>query len=449
MASAQTVEQTTHLIQSWSEIVPYVKDNWILLATMPFVAAGIGFVTKIVAIRMMFQPIEFVGIKPPFLGWQGIVPRKAATMASIACDTMTTKLIKPEDIFNKLDPERIAQEVEKPLLAAVEDITREVGSHYAPGLWESAPERVKNMIIHRIQDEAPGIVRDIMVDIRENIDSVFDLKDMVVSNLLRDKPLLNRIFLEAGHGEFRFIRNSGAFFGFAIGIVQAVTWTLTLSPLVMPVFGLFTGWFTDWLALKMVFNPKQPKRYLWLFTWQGLFLKRRKEVSKEYGRLIAKEIVTPKNIIDAVLRGPLSDRLFNMVQKQVQKVVDEQSGIAKPFVVFAVGSGKYQRMKHTVTEEIMKQLPSTLQHMEAYAGDAMDLENTLSSKMTELTVEEFENLLHPAFQQDEWILIAVGACLGFIVGELQVVIMEHLATKANAIQTLHHVTKAMVPHMTP
>ena len=428
-------------MQSVHEIVVDVRDNWMLYASMPFVAAAIGFVTKIVAIRMMFQPIEFIGIRPVF-GWQGIVPRKAATMASIACDTMTTKLIKPEDIFNKLDPDRIAKEIEQPLLEAVEDITREVAGHYAPGLWEAAPEAVKKLIIQRIQNEAPNIVKQIMLDIKSNIGSVFDLKDMVVSNLLRNKPLLNRIFLEAGSGEFRFIRNSGLFFGFAIGCIQASTWALTQSPLVMPVFGLFTGWFTDWLALKMVFNPKHPTRYLGgLFTWQGLFLKRRSQVSAEYGRLIAKEIVTPHNIIDAILRGPLSDRLFGMVQKQVQRVVDEQSGLAKPFVVFAVGSGKYQEMKKLVTDEIVKRLPDTLKHIESYAADAMDLENTLASKMQELTIEEFEGLLHPAFEQDEWILIAVGAALGFMVGEMQVFIMEHLAHHADkaatAVSLLH------------
>ncbi len=421
-------------MQSWSQIVADVQLNWWLYLSMPFVAALIGYGTKIVAIKMMFQPIEFVGIKP-WLGWQGIVPRKAATMASIACDTMTTRLIKPEDIFSKLDPDRIAQEVEKPLLAAVEDITREVAAVYSPGLWEAAPEAVKRLIISRIQQESPNIVRAIMVDIKGNIDSVFDLKDMVVSNLLRDKPLLNRIFLEAGSGEFRFIRNSGIYFGFIIGVVQAVTWAVTQNPLVMPLFGLFTGWFTDWLALKMVFNPKQPTKYfLGLVEWQGLFLKRRAEVSAEYGRLIAKEIVTPRNIIDAVLKGPLSDRLFTMVQKQVQKLVDEQSGIAKPFVVFAVGSTKYQDMKRLVAEEIIKRLPDTLKHIESYAGDAMAIENTLSTKMVELSAEEFEALLHPAFEQDEWMLIAVGASLGFIVGEMQVVLMEHLARKAPQAQ---------------
>src|SRR6185503_6937134 len=210
----------------------------------------------------------------------------------------------------------------------------------------AAPAALRGALVKRIQDEAPTLVRDIMVDLRRNIRTVFDLKEMVVGALLRDKRLLNRIFLEAGRGEFQFIRNSGLYFGFTIGLVQAVTWALTHNIWVMPIFGLFTGWFTDWLALKMVFNPKHPKKYLFgLVEWQGLFLKRRMEVSAEYGRLIAAEVVTPRNILDAVLKGPLSDRLFEMVQRQVQKMVDEQAGIARPFVVFTVGSNKYLEMK--------------------------------------------------------------------------------------------------------
>src|SRR5690349_13542915 len=107
---------------SWPDILHDLQANWWIYATMPVIAAIIGFVTKIVAIRMMFEPIEFKGIKPWF-GWQGIVPRRAATMATIACDTLTAKLIKPEDIFNRLDPARVAKEIEKPLLEAVDDIT--------------------------------------------------------------------------------------------------------------------------------------------------------------------------------------------------------------------------------------------------------------------------------------------------------------------------------------
>ena len=406
-------------------IVADVRAHFWIYLSMPFVAAAIGYVTKLVAIRMMFQPLEFVGW-PPYLGWQGIVPRKAARMASIAVETMTTKLVSAQEIFGRLDPERVAKEIEKPLLRSVDQITREVMSQHQPGLWESLPPAVQARIIQRIQAEAPRVVAELMADVRKNIDRLFDMKHMVVTNLMRDKRLLNEMILKAGHKEFRFIANSGIYFGFVIGLVQAGTWALTHSALVMPMFGLFTGWFTDWLALKMIFEPKEPKRYFFgLFEWQGLFLKRRKEVAADYGRLVAQEILTPANLVEGVLRGPLSDRLFAFIARLVKQQVDAQVGAARPFVTLAVGSRRYQEMKDAVADKLVATIPDTLKAVEQYAADAMDINNTIVQKMQEMSPEDFEGLLRPAFKQDEWILITVGAALGFLVGELQVFLMLH------------------------
>lgn len=405
------------------------KEHWWLYLSMPIIASIIGYGTKIVAIKMMFEPLEFFGIKP-FLGWQGIIPRKAAIMSTIACDTLTARLIKPEEIFARLDPNRIAQELEKPMLPIVEKITHDVMSHYQPGLWESIPENVKKLLIKQIQQQSPDMVRQLMQQTKDNLNDVFDLKDMVVTNLTKDKKLLNKIFLESGEKEFQFIRNSGIYFGFLIGLVQMIVWMLTQEPLVMPIFGLFTGWFTDWLALKMIFAPQTPKKYFGLFTWQGLFFKRQQEVASKYGALIAKEVLTPANMIESILTGKLSDNLFNMIQKNVQQMVDEQAGVLKPVVVFAVGSEKYKAMKTAITGNMVQQLPVALKHIEKYAEDAMDIQNTLVNKMQELTPAEFEGVLRPAFKQDEWILITVGAVLGFLVGELQVLLMEHFVMHA-------------------
>jgi uncharacterized membrane protein YheB (UPF0754 family) len=258
------------------------------------------------------------------------------------------------------------------------------------------------------------------------VDSVFDLKGMVVTSLVKDKRLLNRIFQESGAQEFTFIARSGLVFGGAIGVVQMVAWILFKFPLIMPVFGLFTGWFTDWLALRMIFFPIEPKKYFGV-EWQGLFLKRREEVAEAYGALIAKEIITPHNVIEALLRGPLSDRVLALIQRQLDEEFGRRVSVAKPLLVFAVGSRKYQDMKLAIAEQIMKRLPETMRYIEDYATDAMDIRNVLVTKMKQLSPHEFERLLRPAFEQDEWILIATGAVLGFCVGEAQVLILEHLA----------------------
>jgi uncharacterized membrane protein YheB (UPF0754 family) len=393
--------------------------HWQVYVTMPFIAALIGYVTKRVAIEMMFRPLEFTGIKP-FLGWQGVLPANAERMAATATEMLTTNLVDPKEIFSRLDPEQVAKEIEQPLLRVVEDVTREVMETYQPRLWEVLPNGAQQLLLKRVQAEAPKAITKIMREIADNIEDVLDLQHMVVTNLVRDKALLNRLIRDISRPEMRFIARSGIWFGFILGCVQLVVWALTKSPVVLPVFGLLIGWFTDWLALKMIFLPREPRRFLGLYTWQGIFQKRRDQVAADYGDMIAREIITIPNLLEAVLRGPKSDRLFAMITREVQKTIDAQASVVKPFVAIAVGTRKFQEMKQTAAAKAAERVPETIRYAENYAINALDVRNTIVDRMKKLSALEFEQLLRPAFRQDEWKLIAVGAVIGGLVGELQV-----------------------------
>ncbi|SEP25203.1 Protein of unknown function [Amycolatopsis saalfeldensis] len=179
-------------------------QHWQVYATMPFVAALIGYVTKRVAIEMMFRPVEFAGIRPVF-GWQGVLPANAERMASTATEMLTTNLVDPKEIFARLDPAQVAKEIEQPLLRVVEDVTREVMETYQPRLWEVLPATAQQLLLKRVQAEAPRAITKIMREISENIEDVLDLKHMVVTNLVRDKALLNRLIRDISRPEMRFI----------------------------------------------------------------------------------------------------------------------------------------------------------------------------------------------------------------------------------------------------
>lgn len=396
--------------------------NPLVYLSMPVISAIVGYGTNVVAIYMMFHPIEFIGVYKPILGWQGIIPRRAAKMAGISVDTITEKLIDQKEIFERLDPERIAEELEGPLNNMVEDITNQVMREHQPTLWESLPNVVKNQIYKRINREMPEIVAEIMSELKTNIEQMYDLKDMVITNLTRDKALLNTIFQEVGYAEFKFIARSGIYFGGLFGVVQMIVWLFFQEWWLLPAFGLAVGYATNWLALQMIFNPKEVFR-IGPFNIQGLFMKRQEEVAADYGRLVSQEIITPANIIEAVLKGPYSDKVFAMIGRHVQKAIDDQTSIAKPFVTFTVGTQNYIRMKNSAVARIIDNMPDALKHVEAYADDALDLQNTLMTRLQALSPEEFEGMLRPAFEQDEWILIAVGAALGFMVGVFQLVVL--------------------------
>lgn len=410
------------LAAAWAD---FQANMWLYLS-MPITSGVVGMVTNIIAIKMMFMPLEFIG-KPPFLGWQGIVPRKAGKMATIACNTIVPRLVTEKEIFERLDAKRVTEEIEGPILVVVDQIVEEVMMEYEPVLWENLPASAKKMLIDRVKEDAPAVVEAVMEQLRENVTEMFDLTSMVVTTLVRDKALINKIFMETGKTEFIFIGRSGFYFGFLFGIFQMIGWTFYKSDFQLPLFGLVVGYLTNVIALKMIFRPQMPVAIgPWIL--QGLFHKRQAEVSQDYASLIADEIMTPSNIIEAVLKGPYADRVFSMIATHTKKVIDDQAGLAKPFVAWTVGTKRYIEMKNLAVERIVDKLPNAAKSVDAYATEAMDIAATLSERLKALPPPDFEGMLRPAFEEDEWILIAVGAALGFAVGVGQLLAFKALAT---------------------
>jgi uncharacterized membrane protein YheB (UPF0754 family) len=408
----------------WSGIAADFQRNWWIYASMPVMAAVIGYVTKLLAIHMMFKPLEFRGI-PPYLGWQGMLPRRAGKMAAIAYDTLTRNLLDIQGLVDKIDPDEFVREIREPLNRVVEELTESLLAEYQPDLWESLPDPARRLVIRRLQARAPGMVRELFEQVTRDIHEVVDVRHLVISNLARDKELTNRMIRDIATPELRFLIRSGIYFGAVIGLVQLVVWALTRNPLVMPVFGLLTGWITDYLALNMLFVPAQPRKVLGV-TIHGLFLRRQHEVSSTYGSLIAREILHPRNLFEGMLTGPKSDRLVALVDREVRAAIDKQAGLARPLVILAVGSRRYQELKRAAAAKVIEAAPRTARGMFDYAERALDVHNTVAEKMRQLSPSQFVQILRPAFKEDEKIAIAVGALLGAAVGELQAFLVIHL-----------------------
>lgn len=392
--------------------------HWPVYLSMPVIAAVIGYLTKRAAIEMMFRPLDFVGI-PPFLGWQGVVPRNSARMIAVAADLLTAKLVDPREIFRRLDPSRLAKELELPLLLAADEITREVMSRH--GLWQTLPPLGQEMVLKRVQAGIPDLVGRVMAELADNIDDLLDVKEVAVGALHRDKRLLLKLIRDISRPEMAFIARCGVYFGLLLGLVQTVVWAWTKDPLVMPLFGAAIGWFTDWLAIKLVFFPRERTKILGLFPLQGVFQKRRDEVARQYAEVVAREVMTVPNLVSALLNGPRADRLRELVRETVARAVDEQAGLARPLV----GAPRFAAMRRTAADRAIRYLPTTMLTAQDYATEALDIRDTIATKMRRLTRIEYEGLLRPAFRQDEWKLIAVGAAIGAVIGELQVLLFLH------------------------
>jgi uncharacterized membrane protein YheB (UPF0754 family) len=399
-----------------------LAENWLIYISMPLLAGFIGYTTKLVAIEMMFKPIEFVGIRP-YLGWQGIVPRNVGRIGSIAVNLLLGRLIDTKEILGRLDPGKLAEELKEPMSQAVAEIGTDLMTRYQPQLWEMLPTEVRNRVLNQIAARAPQAVAELMAEFAKDPEAYLDTHHMALSNLAKDRGVLNRLIKDAGKAGFRFISRSGLYFGLVIGLLQAVVWTLTHQPLVMPAFGALVGLSTDWIALKMIFLPREERKFFGLFRWQGLFQRQRDVVATDYGKIVGEEVLTVPKLMEALLTGPRSDRVLNLIQRHVSQVVDRQVGLARPLVLLTIGSQRYRRFKADVAQRAVAFAPVAMGPAMEYTKEALDVEQTVVRAMRDLSPVEFESVLRPAFQQDEWKLILVGGILGAIVGELQVLLL--------------------------
>ena len=103
---------------------------------------------------------------------------------------------------------------------------------------------------------SPKFLVSFISDMKKNINSVLDLEHMCVNVCLENKEIVNRVFQEVGEEEFTFIRRSGFYFGFFFGCCQAGIWLFYDAYWMLPVCGFVVGWFTNYLALKVICDLK-------------------------------------------------------------------------------------------------------------------------------------------------------------------------------------------------
>jgi len=392
--------------------------------SIPLVSVVFTYVHIWLALWMTFYPLEFVGcLQIPStnvgLGWQGIIPNKALFMAKKSVKLMTTQLVTPQEIFSRLDPELVAKNLSPYLDQVLKGVIDELASKHDPGVWPIMPETIKNEILAHAREESPAVIKLTMEIFKSRIEELFDLEHMVLQKLMSDKQLMNDIFIGCGYKELAFIRDAGAWMGGIFGVIQLAIWIWICDDwYVLPVFGLIVGALTNWIALKMIFSPIRPVQCC-CCVLQGLFLKRQDEVAADYGNMIANEMLTGRALLGALLAGPTTDRLLELIKERVIEGCDSWTGYTKPMVEYAMGPERYNQIKYDICQAIIGTLPETFSRLEEYTDEALDLENTLSQRMAALSPEDFESLLHPVFEQDEWKLILVGGILGAIIGMVQ------------------------------
>ena len=214
-------------------------SEWLQLASIPVFTGAIGWLINWSGVLMLFNPVRFHGVTVPGMrelstllprrlqeipgimqggvGWQGIVPARAAKMGSIAVDKAIAKLGTPAEFYQELEPEKIAEHIVSMFRPEVPAIVDDIMRREQPELWRGVPPRVKQAVYTRVQQQLPEIVRQITDEIGVHIDQLLDPKIMVIDHFQKNPALVNKIFRDFGQRELDLMVNFGFIFGFLLG----------------------------------------------------------------------------------------------------------------------------------------------------------------------------------------------------------------------------------------
>ncbi len=389
----------------------------LVIVLVPLVTAFIGYITNWAAVKMIFQPEEFVGVWK--IGWQGVLPSKADLFAKDVAGNVGD-VLSPAELAERLDPAQMEELFAHRLDDELPGVVREVAEMLAPGVWDGMAPEAQQMVLLQIKTEGRQLAQEIFDDLQGISHELLDLEALVFDLLSGPNvKRLTRLFQEIGGKELRAIVRFGGYFGFIIGCFQALSFSLFDQWWLLPIVGGIVGLGTNYLALQMIFRPIEPKKYAGLVTYQGMFPSRQDEIAADYGAITAREILTPQNLLRIITEGEAGTRIARLVLAKVGERVDAAKPMVEMMTQTIVTDEQLEAVKWMVIQRVGQAAPEIQPEIEAYIERQLQVGELVESKLKALPKLEFERLLRGIFEQDEWILIVIGGALGAGVGLLQ------------------------------
>ena len=169
----------------------------LLFFVPPFAGAIIGFITNVVAIRMLFRPlgeIRILGIRLPFT--PGILPRQRRRLAQSIGAMVERELLTPEIIRDRLMRGEVREKIKQTLSRFTENILEKTPGELFEGRGNFLAKKIPGAA-EKLYPVFTAAVLDFLRrdDIRRELESKGRI---LLRNIILKLNILQRLFLSAG-----------------------------------------------------------------------------------------------------------------------------------------------------------------------------------------------------------------------------------------------------------
>jgi len=190
------------------------------LIILALIGALIGWMTNVIAIKLMFRPIEPIGLKGTRWVIQGLIPKRKEEIAKTIGDVIRDELISMETIVDKV----IEDMDKKQIVDMIKGKVISVASEKMPSL---IPSMFKGLILQNVEaiidENGEAMVIELGEKLSHRAIEAIDISQMVEDQINGyDFEKIEEIVLKIAKTELKHIEILGGVIGFFIGILQGV-----------------------------------------------------------------------------------------------------------------------------------------------------------------------------------------------------------------------------------
>ena len=191
----------------------------------------------------------------------------------------------------------------------------------------------------------------------------------------------------------------------------------------MVAVGTLIGWFTNYLAIKLLFRPYKEMNFFF-FKIQGLIPKRRDEISENIADVVERELISVDDIENKLKEVEFDD---GMMEKVLDKLVEEKlkkSILEKnPLLKMIINDSMVDKIKKYFKNMILENKDEILSEMIKIGKEKIDFKEIILEKMKNFSLEEIEKIILSISKNELKHIEIIGGVLGGLIAVFQFLFM--------------------------
>lgn len=191
---------------------------------------------------------------------------------------------------------------------------------------------------------------------------------------------------------------------------------------ILPIIAALIGWATNFVAIKMLFHPQDPKKILGI-TFQGVFPKRQNQIAERLGELVANELFSIKDVAQKIEELSTRPEALQEVGKRIEKTIREKLVAAFPMLSMFLSDEMIEKVTKLFQSELEDFLRASAQGLAVKMEDSVDVKSLVEEKVRAFSSNKIEELLIGFMEQEFRFIEKIGAVIGFLIGCIQVILV--------------------------